>query len=319
MAQTRKNKQPNTQNILAMIKAASVSGVVADTAIFPIFRLKTLVMSEGADPKSAQQIKGFRQTCQVILVKQGLGGFYRGFSPVFFSAMPGTSLYFCGTEMTQQLTNKLPVPSAFGNAISGFAGQIFCSIVWTPAAVTTEARQLFLTKPEHQNLKVTGLMKQIYAAHGFKGFYRGFFPQLATFGPMNSLGNLLSQEIQKRAGDPDQQHLGKNFAINFGSFAVASYLTTPCDVVKTRIQANAIDPVKFPHRKIRECVPHVIKTEGFSALYNGAGYRTLCFGLRQGIALTLFKKAFDHFTNVSSANNDEINQTKAPNKLQRKG
>ena len=167
MSQTRKENKLTTQNIIAMIKVASISGVVADTVIFPIFRLKTVVMTEGADPKSAQQIKGFRNLCRIIYNKQGLGGFYRGFSPVFISAMPATALLFCGIEITQQVTNH----RQFGIAASGIVGQMLCSIVWTPAAVITEARQLFLSKPELQQMNVMGLTKQIYVTQGVKDFF----------------------------------------------------------------------------------------------------------------------------------------------------
>ncbi|MBS0351006.1 MAG: hypothetical protein JSR33_07465 [Proteobacteria bacterium] len=272
-------------DLISLIGAGALSGIPADIIAFPFCRIKTMMMTQGAD-KSAYQLTSARTAIRFIYNTQGIGGFYRGLSPVIISTIPGSTLFFTGMEFSQNLLGH----NAAGIAFSGFGGQIAGSAVWVPSEIFKELRQMTLIKPELRDKTVFHLMKYVYRTEGFRGFYRGFLAQLLTFGPFNSIGISISKLLHDKIS---QDHSGiiTSFGLNGFSFGASAILTTPFDVVKTRLQVVAADPKRFPTHSIFKCVETIFKKEGPPAFFAGAGYRGAWLGCRQGIAFTVFGKS----------------------------
>src|SRR5689334_19684820 len=112
-----------TSKITALSAAAALSGIPADIIAFPFCRIKTVMMTQRADP-SAQQLSSTGKALRHIYKTQGFSGYFRGLSPVLTSAVPGTTLFFLGMELTQNTLGH----NTLGTAISGFTGQIAGSI-----------------------------------------------------------------------------------------------------------------------------------------------------------------------------------------------
>lgn len=72
------------------------------------------------------------------------------------------------------------------------------SLVWVPSEVFKKLRQMELIKPELKTLSPAQLAGYVYKTEGLRGFYRGSFPQFLTFGPFNSIGLTLSNELHQR-------------------------------------------------------------------------------------------------------------------------
>lgn len=84
-------------NVSSLIVAGAVSGIPADIVAFPFCRIKTMQMTQGADP-NAYQFKGTWDTSKYVYRAQGFTGYYRGLSPVLLSAVPGSTLFFMGAQ-----------------------------------------------------------------------------------------------------------------------------------------------------------------------------------------------------------------------------
>lgn len=269
--------------LISLVAAGTLSGIPGDFFAFPFSRIKTVMMTQGADASSTQLTS--MSAIRFIYNEQGVRGFFRGFSPVMFSAIPGTTLFFAGMDFTQKMLGQ----NALGTALSGFGGQIAGSIVWVPSEVFKELRQMILIKPELRDKKVSQLIKYVYQTEGLRGFYRGFLAQLLTFGPFNSIGLSLSKLLHDKVPDEKRSTL-TSFCLNGVAFGAAGVITTPFDVVKTRLQVVAADPKRFSERSILKCVKNVYKKEGPSAFFAGAAYRGGWLGTRQSIAFTFFEK-----------------------------
>jgi Mitochondrial carrier protein len=268
-------------HIISLITSATISGIPADIFSFPACRVKTVMMTQVG---KAAQFTNTYQTVSYIYKNQGLSGFYRGFAPLLVSSIPGTALFFGGVQTTQSLLGD----SAFSGAVAGFVGQISGSIVWGPAEILKELRQI-TTTTGFQNKSVTELTKHIYKQEGIRGLYRGTVPQFFAFGTFNSIGLSMSVALHKNI-NKEELTAAHSMVINGLSFGTGALVTTPIDVVKTRIQVAVADPALFPYRSIWGCTKNIIKNEGVPALLSGTTNRVAWLGSRQAIAFTLFGK-----------------------------
>lgn len=262
LAEQKSMQLSSFANMASLITSATVSGIPADLFSFPACRVKTVMMTQiGEDA----QFSNTYQTVRTIYKTQGILGFYRGFMPLLTSAIPGTALFFIGVQTTQSVLGD----SAYSAAIAGFVGQMAGSIVWVPAEILKELRQMTATTPEFQNKSVTDLTTHIYKQEGIRGLYRGFIPQFFSFGLFNSIGLSMSVALHKKV-PKEETTVAHSMAINGISFGTGALVTTPIDVIKTRIQVATADPVRFPDRSILGCTKNIIKNEGARALLSHA-------------------------------------------------
>ena len=302
-----------TNTLFPLVGAAAISGLPADIISYPFSRVKTIMMTQGAAKYTTMQLHGTKNAFKFIFRTEGFKGLYRGLSPVVFSAIPGTTLFFVGIQTTK---NKLG-DSGLGNALSGLSGQIAGSIVWVPSEVLKEVRQMTLSKPELQNMNVPGLTRYILRTEGIKGMYRGFIPQLFTFGPFNSLGLYLSSHLQKKMHENNQSNLLFSFFANYIGFGFSAAITTPIDVIKTRLQVGAGNPKLFSDHSIISCTKHIVKQQGITELFSGMGARMQWLSLRQGIAFTTFGEAYKALSFVFSEKEENDKNHSLPTRLSR--
>jgi hypothetical protein len=282
----QKRLSPGMMNILSLVGAASISGLPADLVSFPFSRLKTMQMTKTADVTSPQ-FKGMRDAAGYVYRTQGVPGFFRGMSPVLLSAIPGTTLFFSGAHGAKAILGD----SFLGSALSGFAGQLAGSLCWVPSEVVKELRQMVIMDPKLQKMGTAQLVAHVLKTEGIRGLYRGLPAQLLTFGPFNSLGMALAPKI---AGvlPSHLSDLQKALISNFFAFSFAAFLTTPIDVIKTRLQVGAANPELFRERTILSSAKHLYQNAGIKGLFHGGAERACWLGTRQAIAFSTFGLAY---------------------------
>lgn len=286
-------KTENTQrqlspaaNAFALVSASLVAGTPADILSFPFCRVKTVMMTQV--DSSGKLPSTYYQTTSNILRTQGLPGFYRGFAPFLMSSVPGSALFFFGVDTTKSVLGD----STYSVMASGFVGQIVGSIAWIPGEILKELKQMTVTSKEFQNKTVTELTRDIYKQEGIKGFYRGFVPQLFSFGPFNSIGLTLSDILHKKL-PKENTSVVYSMLINAFSFGLSAWVTTPIDVLKTRIQVAAADRKNFPDSSIWGCAKNLYQRQGALGFCSGAVSRAAWLGSRQAVAVTFFQQAHD--------------------------
>jgi hypothetical protein len=200
--------------------------------------------------------------------------------------------------MGVQITKNTLGDGALASGLSGLVGQIAGSLVWVPSEIVKELRQMTGVKSALQGQGVIGSIRYVLKTEGIAGLYRGFIPQLLTFGPFNSLGMYVSSQLQRRVGEENRDKLWCAFLCHASAFGLAAAVTTPLDVIKTRIQVHAADPQAFPLQSMWGCVRSIIKMEGVVGLSSGIIERSLWLGLRQGIAMTTFGVAYKQLSTL---------------------
>lgn len=147
-----------------------------------------------------------------------------------------------------------------------------------------------------------GAAMDIVAESGFRGLYSGLGAYMALWGAYSPLMFVMYEQgmqlVSSRAvARPGEAALPPPLAANFlvGSIAgmVAATVTSPLDVVKTRIQCQTPGSLT-QYNSVLHGLTELTKHEGVRALFHGTLARSLNMGLSTGIMLTCYSAMRTH-------------------------
>jgi hypothetical protein len=281
----------NRADFLSTIAAGSLSGLLADVFAYVPNRFKTLLMAQGAKGEQATT----RELAQRVIKNQGVRGLVTGISPLMVLAVPSNAVFFSSVEFATKLINdpavqQSSIPSSALQLLPGLMAQALAGLTgWTTTEVVKEAMQ----RETDRRPSLTRTVVDIYKTNGIPGFFRGYVAQFITYAPYNMLGLPLSNWILKTlfdGSDSDPAFLA-SFAFGYG---LAGVITTPIDVVKTRVQLNAADSKLYPDKSITACTRRVYAESGVRGFFAGGGARAAWLAPRMAGAFWLFGKTKKH-------------------------
>jgi len=126
---------------------------------------------------------------------------------------------------------------------------------------------------------------------GLRGLYKGASACLLRDIPFSAI-YFPSYNHLKRSlfGETPTQKLGVFQLLTAGAIAgmPAAYLTTPCDVIKTRLQVEARKGESH-YNGVRHCAQTILKEEGFSAFFKGGPARIFRSSPQFGFTLAAYE------------------------------
>lgn len=209
--------------------------------------------------------------------------------------------------------------------LSGMLAETIACIVYVPVDVIKERRQVqqkstsgnISSQGKHQNYQYKGdwdALRQISKTEGMRGIYRGYAATLASFGPFSALyfmfyercklwskgyihrqkheaDEAANNEIVKD-GDLPLQYL---IACSAGAGALASWLTSPLDMAKLRLQLQRGQVLsdtehRTQYRGMLDCLRVAYNEGGVRGLFRGAGARVIHFAPATTITMTCYEK-----------------------------
>ncbi|EGG21554.1 mitochondrial substrate carrier family protein [Cavenderia fasciculata] len=286
-----REKMKKDEPALLQLSVGAASGVLADSIMHPIDTIRARLQIEKV---GQQQYKGTIDAFQSIIRKEGWRCLYKGFPIVVTATIPAHALYFYGYEYSKKELAKVP---SIGNGIinhftSGLVADVAGAMIWTPMDVIKQRLQVQKAQVAAGTTFYRGsfhAVNVIYREEGIRGFYRGFLPSLATFGPLVGI-YFATYEQTKRwmatsiTKKPDQV-LPLPLLLGAGFFAgtVAAAVTCPLDVIKTRIQVARAN--ESTYKGIIDGFKRILKEEGPRAFVKGMGARILW--IAPGNAITI--------------------------------
>lgn len=75
---------------------------------------------------------------------------------------------------------------------------------------------------------------------------------------------------------------------------LASILTSPVDLIKTRLQVQRSNPAVFDYTSPTDAFVKIIKREGSLALFDGLGARIIWLTPRLSLAVTIYEQIKEH-------------------------
>ncbi|KAK9468980.1 mitochondrial carrier domain-containing protein [Lipomyces arxii] len=224
--------------------AGGIGGGMGDSSMHSLDTVKT--RQQGAP--NAIKYRGMMQAYKTIFKEEGARkGLYGGFVPAMLGSLPGTTMFFGTYEYTKRGMIAYGVPETLSYFIAGFLGDLAASIVYVPSEVLKTRLQLQgrYNNPHFfsgYNYRGTfDAIKTIAKIEGPAALFFGYKATLLRDLPFSALQLAFYERFRIAAqsiiGARDVG-VGLEFLTGAAAGGLAGVMTTPMDVVKTRIQTQ---------------------------------------------------------------------------------
>ncbi|XP_048131625.1 S-adenosylmethionine carrier 1, chloroplastic/mitochondrial-like isoform X2 [Rhodamnia argentea] len=236
--------------------AGGTAGVVVETALYPIDTIKTRLQAARGGGKINFQ------------------GLYSGLAGNLAGVLPASALFVGVYEPAKQkLLRMFPENlSALAHLTAGALGGVAASLIRVPTEVVKQRMQTrqFYSAPDAVRL--------IVSKEGFKGLYAGYGSFLLRDLPFDAIQFCIYEQLRLGYKAAARRELNdpENAAIGAFAGALTGAITTPLDVIKTRLMTQG--PAN-QYRGIFNCVQTIVREEGPSALLKGIEPRVLWIGI----------------------------------------
>ncbi|KAK9905515.1 hypothetical protein WJX75_001308 [Coccomyxa subellipsoidea] len=220
-----------------------------------------------------------------IVREEGVRGLYRGFTVATAGAGPAHALYYAVYELTKrELGANRSGHRPLSIAAAGVAATVVNDAVMTPADVVKQRLQI----DRGRYKGALDCTMRIWRQEGVTAFYRSYPATLLANVPWTILHFPIYESSKKLLAPGREGREGTAVELAAGGLAggLAAVLTTPFDVVKTRLQLGSDGPI--PARRavdVFAIMRHIAREEGPGAL--------LCQRMRSLVHDCLAKHLYD--------------------------
>ncbi|KAK5810807.1 protein MITOFERRINLIKE 1, chloroplastic-like [Gossypium arboreum] len=252
-----------------------IAGAFTYVCLLPLDTIKTKMQTKGASEIYASTFDAVVKTFQT----NGILGFYRGVSAVIVGSTASSAVYFGTCEFGKSFLSKLECPALLIPPTAGAMGNIVSSAIMVPKELITQRMQAGAKGSSWQ------VLLRILEKDGILGLYAGYSATLLRNLPAGVL-SYSSFEYLKAAvlRKTKQTNLEPIQSVCCGALAgaISASLTTPLDVVKTRLmtQVHGNKVAAAMYSGVNATVKQIFKEEGWIGLTSGLGPRVVhsaCF------------------------------------------
>ncbi|KAH1108554.1 hypothetical protein J1N35_012322 [Gossypium stocksii] len=252
-----------------------IAGAFTYVCLLPLDTIKTKMQTKGASEIYANTFDAVVKTFQT----NGILGFYRGVSAVIVGSTASSAVYFGTCEFGKSFLSKLEYPALLIPPTAGAMGNIVSSAIMVPKELITQRMQAGAKGRSWQ------VLLRILEKDGILGLYAGYLATLLRNLPAGVL-SYSSFEYLKAAvlRKTKQTNLEPIQSVCCGALAgaISASLTTPLDVVKTRLmtQVHGNKVAAAMYSGVNAMVKQIFKEEGWIGLTSGLGPRVVhsaCF------------------------------------------
>ncbi|KAG2344417.1 mitochondrial carrier [Suillus weaverae] len=260
------------------LAAGGLAGTAVDLLFFPIDTVKTRL-----------------QSAQGFIKAGGFRGIYKGVGSVVVGSAPGAAAFFSTYEAMKHsipLHDKL---APVNHMLSASVAEVTACLIRVPTEVIKTRTQTSMYGASTSSFKAATLVMQ---HDGIRGFYRGFWTTIMREIPFTSLQFPLYEFLKHRLSIYlDRIPLHAHEAAVCGSIAggTAAALTTPLDVLKTRVMLDLRDPSKQQVPSLPMRLRQIYVQEGAKALFAGIVPRTMWISAGGAVFLGVYEWAVHGF------------------------
>ncbi|CAM6045537.1 unnamed protein product [Sphagnum compactum] len=213
--------------------AGGVAGGFVSATLHPIDTVKTKLQARGA----SEVYSGPFDVVAKVLAQQGVAGLYSGVQAAILGSIISSSIYFGTYEMGKSIFSSIAnCPRAFVPPLAAALGNITSSAILVPKEVIKQRMQAGMVGSAGE------VFIRTVQTEGVGGLYAGYSAALLRNLPSNII-SFSTFEYLKLAWlrDSERQILEPWESVLSGAVAGAfsAVVTTPLDVVKTRLMTQA--------------------------------------------------------------------------------
>lgn len=310
-----------------------IAGAFGEGMMHPVDTLKTRLQSQ-AIMTGAKAQQNIFQMVRTVWASDGLRGFYRGISPGVTGSLATGATYFGVIESTKTWL-EIANPNLSGHwshFIAGAIGDTLGSFVYVPCEVMKQRMQVQGTQKSWASAVAKGSISQthgtqmygyyngmfhagcsIWRDHGLKGLYAGYWSTLARDVPFAGLMVTFYEAMKEVTeygktkylphSDLDISNSFEGLVLGGLAGGCSAYLTTPLDVIKTRLQ------VQGSTSKYNGWLDAITKTwasEGVRGLFKGSVPRIIWYIPASAFTFMAVEFLRDHFNDKVDADAHEL-------------
>ena len=269
-----------------------IAGSVGATLVYPIDLVKTRMQNQRSNVIGQPLMYRNSLDCaKKVLQNEGFFGFYSGLVPQLLGVAPEKAIKLTMNDVVRRLTcdeqGRVGLPAEIlAGGVAGGSQVVFTNPleiikirlqVQGEGGIAGEARKSAL---------------QIIRQLGLFGLYRGAGACLLRDIPFSAIYFPLYAHLKNDLFQHDKPLTKPTFGelITAASLAgvPAAFLTTPADVIKTRLQVEARKG-QATYKGISDCFVQILSKEGLSALFKGSLARVLRSSPQFGATLVTYE------------------------------
>ncbi|KAI5475205.1 mitochondrial carrier protein [Pseudohyphozyma bogoriensis] len=270
-----------------------VAGALGATAVYPIDLVKTRMQNQRSKVVGEQLYKNSIDCAKKVYRNEGFLGFYRGLPPQLVGVAPEKAIKLTVNDLvrgyaTNPDTGKISV--GWELLAGGTAGG--CQVVFTnPLEIIKIRLQMQGEVVKGAAVSPKGAM-HIIKQLGLVGLYKGATACLSRDVPFSAIYFPAYAHLKKDVFHEgrDGKKLGYGEALAAAAIAgmPAAYLTTPFDVIKTRLQTEARKGDTH-YKNVPDAFKKILAEEGPRALFKGGPARILRSSPQFGVTLVAYE------------------------------
>lgn len=276
----------------------SIAGAFGATVVYPIDLVKTRMQNQRKSADTNAKPKQYKNSidCFKKVVKfEGFRGLYSGLGPQLVGVAPEKAIKLTVNDLVRgifaQADGSVPVS---GEIIAGGSAGA-CQVVFTNPLEIVKIRLQVQGEMLKHATKEAPIVKQsamhIVRELGITGLYKGASACLLRDVPFSAIYFPSYAHLKKDFfGEGPNKRLKTWELLLAGAIAgiPAAYLTTPCDVIKTRLQVQAREG-ETVYTGLRDAASKIMKEEGFAAFFKGGPARILRSSPQFGCTLAAYE------------------------------
>ncbi|XP_053985840.1 S-adenosylmethionine mitochondrial carrier protein-like isoform X1 [Hylaeus volcanicus] len=273
---TEKLELTNSKSIfVTSLIAGGLAGTSVDVTLFPLDTLKTRLQAKQGFIKSG-----------------GFSNLYKGIIPVLIGSAPTASLFFVTYEGIKSVA-QCRVPEKYHSLLhmgAASLAEVAACLIRVPIEVVKQRKQALILRKRNINVRL---------------LYRGYWSTVFRDMPFSIVQFPVWEYLKKVWSSNIDRNILPIESATCGAIAggVSAAVTTPLDVVKTRIML-AHENVHSSKLKILYVLQDVCKEKGLRGLFAGIGPRVtwitlggfIFFGTYEKVKTLLTKYSLSYFT-----------------------
>ncbi|OAA51969.1 Mitochondrial carrier domain protein [Metarhizium rileyi] len=270
----------------------SVAGAFGAFMVYPIDLVKTRLQNQRGAQPGQRLYKNSIDCFQKVFRNEGIRGLYSGVLPQLVGVAPEKAIKLTVNDLVRgRLTDKQGRIPLNAEILAG-ATAGGCQVVFTNPLEIVKIR---LQVQGEVAKSVEGTPKRsamwIVRNLGLVGLYKGASACLLRDVPFSAIYFPTYSHLKKDFfGESPTKKLGVLQLLTAGAIAgmPAAYLTTPCDVIKTRLQVEARKG-EASYTGLRHAASTIWKEEGFTAFFKGGPARIFRSSPQFGFTLAAYE------------------------------
>ncbi|KAG1675294.1 Mitochondrial glutamate carrier 1 [Nymphon striatum] len=287
--------------LLPKIINGGIAGIVGVTCVFPIDLVKTRLQNQEVGPNGERMYRSMLDCFKKTFTAEGFFGMYRGSGVNILLITPEKAIKLTANDFFRhQLAHGSSKLSLGKEMIAGGSAGLCQIVITTPmellkiqlqdagrvaAKGITEGQAVI-------RLSASSIALSLLKQKGLVGLYKGttatmfrdvtfsviYFP---LFAHLNSLG-------PKRKDGSGESVFWTSFLAGCVAGSTAAFAVNPLDVVKTRLQVLNKAKGETSYSGVGDAFMKIMKNEGPTAFFKGAGCRMIVIAPLFGIAQTVY-------------------------------